>query len=873
MKRARYFIALALIVFVGAFVALPIGAAEFADPAFESTWERTDRPVADGQAVRTWIWGPEPFTGELQEPYVEASLADGTTGQRLVQYFDKSRMEINEPGGDPDSIWYVTNGLLVVELITGKMQVGNSSFQDRSPAAINVAGDANDPNGPQYSSFAAVLQAPAQPVGELLTQRINRAGQVSDDPSLASQSIHIGSVDEITDHGIAKPFWEFMNSPGAVYEDGEIIEDALFETPVFATGRPITEPYWANVLVGGRDHLVLIQCFERRCLTYTPANSPTWQVEMGNIGQHYHSWRYDEPATPPPIVDYSYLSQFGSESLPERQMQSPADVAVDSTGNIYVLDPVANRVQKFDPDGVWLFEWGTFGAGDGQFDEPAALAVDDNGNVYVADAGNDRIQKFDQNGTWLLNFPPPADGFLTPTGIAADGLGNVYVVSHGSCSPCQNLKVHRYTTDGVFQFSFGGPHLLSESNHIAVSPDNSAVYVADTGNHRVQVFGSNGTYLRTMGLPGPGNADGQFNRPVGVAVSPDNSSIYVSDSGNNRIQVFDSGGTFLRSWGTPGADPGHFSLPGGVALKVDDAISVADTSNARIQSLKTSDGSFISQLNDDSRGRFRDPFGITVMPNTDFVVVDRALNQIKIFDEVGAYVRQWGHVGAAPIIDLSSPLDVAVDSRNKIYVTDANNNRIVKYDAHGFQEATWGAPGLEQGSDNGEFRRPTGVDVDRDDNIYVVDSGNNRIQKFSSTGAHITSWGAAGSDEGEFTDPTAIAIDGDAVYVVDTGNSRVQRFDLDGNYQSQFGSAGSGDGQFLVPLGIDTDALGLIYVSDSGNDRIQKFTPEGVYLADFGTTGTGSGELTEPAFLVVLPNGNVAVTDRDNFRVQIFAPD
>ena len=892
MKKARYFIPLALIVLVGVFVAIPTGAAEFADSAFRSTWERTDKPVGDGQAVRTWIWGPEAFTGGLQEPYVEGSLADGTTGQRLVQYFDKSRMEITNPQGDTNSIWYVTNGLLVVELVTGRMQVGDNSFQDRSPAAINVAGDANDPNGPQYISFGSVLQAPSQPVGSLLTQRINRAGQVTDDPSLAGQNIQIGSVDTVTNHGIAAPFWDFMNSSGVVYQDGQIVNDALFQTPVFATGRPITEPYWANVLVGGQDHLVLIQCFERRCLTYTPANAPTWRVEMGNIGQHYHSWRYSDPAiatatattpptatapatataTQPPVTDYAYLSEFGSESLPEREMQSPADIAFDSAGNMYVLDSEANRVQKFDQNGIWLREWGSFGTENGQFDEPEAIAVDADSNVYVADSGNDRVQKFDQNGAWLLNFPPPADGFINPTGIAADGIGNVFVVTHGTCNPCENLKVHRYTAAGIFQFSFGGPDLLKQSNHVAVSPDNATIYVADTGNDRVQVFSSNGTFVRTIGLPGSGNADGQFLRPVGVAISPDNSSIYVGDNGNHRIQVFDVSGTFLRTWGTEGADPGQLKFPNGVAIQADDTLYVADYGNDRVQSLKTSDGSFISQLKDDSRGRFLAPFGITVMPNTDFVVVDLALNQIKIFDELGAYVTQWGHVAAAPLVDLSAPLDVAVDSQNKIYVTDANNNRIVKYDAHGFQEATWGTPGFGPGAGNGEFSSPAGIDVDGDDNVYVVDSGNNRVQKFSSTGTYISAWGEAGNGNGEFTNPTAIAIHGDAVYVVDTGNSRVQRFDLDGSYESQFGSAGSNDSQFLVPLGIDTDALGFIYVSDSGNDRIQKFTPEGTYLADFGTEGTGDGELMGPAFLVVLPNGNVAVTDTANLRVQIFAP-
>ena len=98
------------------------------------------------------------------------------------------------------------------------------------------------------------------------------------------------------DHQVAAPFWDFMTSSGTVYEDGAYLNAALFPDPYYATGYPITEAYWADVLVGGTERLVLMQCFERRCLTYTPGNPEGWQVEAGNVGQHYHTWRYPEEA-------------------------------------------------------------------------------------------------------------------------------------------------------------------------------------------------------------------------------------------------------------------------------------------------------------------------------------------------------------------------------------------------------------------------------------------------------------------------------------------------------------------------------------------------------------------------------------------------
>ncbi len=257
------------------------------DPAFQQTWARTDRPVADGEATRTWMWGPQANTQVVIESYDQAP-----GGQRAVQYWDKSRMEITDPTADSNSIWYVTNGLLATELITGRMQLGDNRFEERGPAAVNVAGDANDPSGPTYASFSELVDATGQPVGTPVTQRVNRAGIVVDEQGLVEQGITIGHLDEVTNHGIAGPFWTFMNATGTVYQNGQFTTAPLFENAYFATGRPITEPYWANVLVGGTDRLVLMQCFERRCLTYTPDNAPEWQVEMGNIGQHYFAWRY-----------------------------------------------------------------------------------------------------------------------------------------------------------------------------------------------------------------------------------------------------------------------------------------------------------------------------------------------------------------------------------------------------------------------------------------------------------------------------------------------------------------------------------------------------------------------------------------------------
>lgn len=259
----------------------------FADPAFQAVWARTDSPVSVGQANRTWMWGSLPDTPGLGEPYVESP-----GGTRLVQYFDKSRMEITHPNGDRNSIWYVTNGLIAKELITGSMQLGDATFHSYAPAQVNVAGDLNDPNGPTYATFNTLLGQSAVPTGSTVTQTVDRNGTVQTDASLGSYAVTAKDVGALTHHTVASVFWDLMTSSGTITVNGQKTTGPLFPNPFYATGYPLTESYWTNVLVDGTKKQVLVQVFERRVLTYTPDNPSGWQVEAGNVGLQYHQWRY-----------------------------------------------------------------------------------------------------------------------------------------------------------------------------------------------------------------------------------------------------------------------------------------------------------------------------------------------------------------------------------------------------------------------------------------------------------------------------------------------------------------------------------------------------------------------------------------------------
>lgn len=302
--------------------------------AFQRTWARTDQPVASGAVSRTWMWGPEAFTEVMHEPYAESP-----GGMRKVQYFDKSRMEITHPDAVDDGVWYVTNGLLVVEMVTGQLQTGDERFESRSPAQVNVAGDADDPTGPTYATFGPLRSMPALADNAPVIQRVDRAGTVTDDASLAGKGVtaaHRVTVPRI-DHQVASPFWEFMTSSGTVFQNGQNVTAQLFLDPFYATGYPITEAYWARVKVANTYKDVLMQCFERRCLTFTPDNPPGWRVEAGNVGRHYDTWRNGAgPANHVVINEVLFrpeednaLQSVGAQWV---ELFNPTAAAVDLTG-------------------------------------------------------------------------------------------------------------------------------------------------------------------------------------------------------------------------------------------------------------------------------------------------------------------------------------------------------------------------------------------------------------------------------------------------------------------------------------------------------------------------------------------------------------
>ncbi len=186
------------------------------------------------------------------------------------------------------------------------------------------------------------------------------------------------------------------------------------------------------------------------------------------------------------------------------------------------------------------------------------------------------------------------------------------------------------------------------------------------------------------------------------------------------------------------------------------------------------------------------------------------------------------------------------------------------------------------GTEPGQFQSPRAVAVAADGSLYVVDSMNDRIQHLSQDGKVLQVWGTrADTSQGEapggtFNEPWGIAVAPDgSVYVADTWNYRIQKFTAEGKFVSMwgfFGQAADAPEAFYGPRGVAVDTQGRVYVADTGNKRIVVFGPDGEYITQFGTPGMGLGQLDEPVAVALDAAGNVYVTDTWNQRVQVFAP-
>jgi len=210
------------------------------------------------------------------------------------------------------------------------------------------------------------------------------------------------------------------------------------------------------------------------------------------------------------------------------------------------------------------------------------------------------------------------------------------------------------------------------------------------------------------------------------------------------------------------------------------------------------------------------------------------------------------------------PFDVATDHDGYVYVADTHNHRIRKFTGDGHFITEWGS----KGHANGQFDYPYGIATDIRGHVYVIDTFNNRIQKFDTHGSRLAAWGGSGVNAGDFNNPYGISVDEQGyLFVADTGNHRVQMFTVDGQFIRMWGQKGDGPNQFEQPKGILAKD-GYVYITDTGNHRIQKFDIDGQLIEIWGGQGTEDGHFDLPTGIAADNDGFLYVADNFNDRVQ-----
>lgn len=267
----------------------------------------------------------------------------------------------------------------------------------------------------------------------------------------------------------------------------------------------------------------------------------------------------------------------------------------------------------------------------------------------------------------------------------------------------------------------------------------------------------------------PGTGPGEFDRPSGIVRDP-SGDLYVTDTNNHRVQRFSANGEYRGAWAGGGASATSFS-PRGIALDGHGRVFVVDGQAGDIQVFTTS-GAFLAEWG--GAAGLRDPWGIAVDGLRGFVfVADTGNDRIVEFTTDGAFIRAWGAAGSGPG-EFSHPRGIAIDAHPYVFVSDSGNGRFQVFTIAGTYLFSWGTPG----SGVGQFDQPTGFALNQfGDIVIVADAFNDRIQELSQSGRYGNAWGGPGSGPGQFNRPTDLAADWQGgVYVVDSMNDRVQKF-------------------------------------------------------------------------------------------------
>jgi sugar lactone lactonase YvrE len=578
-------------------------------------------------------------------------------------------------------------------------------------------------------------------------------------------------------------------------------------------------------------------------------------------------WLTAEPAAAcpgaVPSCPYSAVSQVGQRG--GGVLRFPQAIAIGPDGSVHVGDQGSRTVQVFAPDGTFLREVGSAGTRPGELSGVGALAVAGDGSLLVADGAN-RIVRFAADGALLRTWGrsgSEAGAFRFGGGRGNDagaggGLavgGNVvYVADSG------NNRVQRFSLDGDSGGVIVPPGTLAYPKGLAVR--GNRLFVADNQNHRVLVMDTGGRLLREIRTDASVGR-GRLSHPYGVTADPAG-RVFVADNMNHRVVRFSTAPTYPYKgrWGAYGTEAGRLAYPRALASDGQGNLYVANTGNDRVD-VYDHGGRLLRSFGSSGRatGQFNTPLGVAADGSGLRAVADSVNGRIQFLAPDGSIASAWGSPAPGPTI-LPRPVAVAFDGGGNAFVLDQRRARIVVFSREtGLPARTIAS----QGSGPGQLLDPSALTIDVTGTISVADTGNRRIARFAADGTYLGAITGTGPIRG-----IAVTPDGSRIYSSGDRN-RIAVHDPAGALLDWFGGTGSKLGKLNTPAQITLDGAGNLWVADRGNHRVQQFGPDGERLAAFGERGTGAGQFLRPTGVSVDCRGGLTVTDTDNNRVQQFA--
>jgi trimeric autotransporter adhesin len=592
------------------------------------------------------------------------------------------------------------------------------------------------------------------------------------------------------------------------------------------------------------------------------------------------------------------------------KLYDPTGLAVDSTGNLYIVEYEKPRIRKATPEGVitTIAGNGKEGySGDGgkaskaQFKYPTNAVVDSAGNLYIADTGNHRIRKITPDGMITTVAGNGKRGYSGdggkatsaqldwPRGLAVDSAGNLFIAD------MWNFCIRKVSSSGIIT-TFVRNRKTEDSGDagkalsarflkpVGLALDSSGNLYISTEHHRIYKVTPFGIITTVVGTGKEGySGDGgqasfaQLNSPNKVAVDSAG-NLYIADADNHRIRKVAPDGviTTVAGNGTSGygGDGGQASFaqlnsPNNAAVDSAGNLYIADADNHRIRKVAP-DGVIITFAGDGNKGHS-------------------------------------GDGGQAASARINRPTAVAVDSSGNLFIADTENHRIREVATDGVITTVAGNGKSGFSGDGGlaisaQLDRPDGVAVDAAGNLYITDMGNARIRKVSPAGVITTvaggDWvlGSTIGDGGPATSarlwrPVGIAVDSAGnLYIADTQHNRIRKVTPAGIITTVAGNGGgnySGNGRkatkvgLSFPAGVAVDAADNLYITARFNDSVRKVTPEGLIttIAGNGERGYGgdggkavSAQLYDPMGVAVDSSGNIYIADTGNHRIRKVTP-